>query len=142
MTFPEEIDFERPSPLDQLQVAFAMRIARDIVAADGLLDADEIKLLMTVFPDPLMRKCDFLEEDTQLSEAYHRAYVEAVRVLPLALETSQKLALISLFHEACMVDGVLHPAEMRVLRASAETLDLEESVLSEHLMRLDGSRRT
>ena len=98
MAFPEEIDIERPSPIEQLQVAFAVYIAREIVAADGILDIDEMRLLMLVFPDRLMRNCRFLGPDTRLTEAYHRAYVEAVRVLPIILDTEQKLELVTLFH--------------------------------------------
>ena len=145
MAFPSDIDLDRPSPIEQLQVAFAVRIARDIVAADGILDMDEMRLMMTVFPNRLMQKCRFVEDDTTLSRAYHRAYVESTRVLPLVLDTEQKLALISLFHRACVVDGELHPAEMRVLKASGESLKIDPDRLRDHLLglhRLERSSRS
>ncbi|MCB9678376.1 MAG: hypothetical protein H6737_24955 [Alphaproteobacteria bacterium] len=139
MAFPEEIDIERPSPIEQLQVAFAVYIAREIVAADGILDIDEMRLLMLVFPDRLMRNCRFLGPDTRLTEAYHRAYVEAVRVLPIILDTEQKLELVTLFHRTCVVDGELHPKELTVLRNAAKTLDIAAPVLKRHLTSLHGS---
>lgn len=142
MAFPTDIDLDRPSPVEQLQIAFAVRIARDIVAADGILDMDEMRLMMMVFPTRLMQKCRFIDDDTTLSRAYYRAYVESTRVLPLVLDTQQKLALISLFHRACVIDGELHPAEMRVLEASAESLKIDADLLREHLLGLHREEST
>ncbi|MEZ4323197.1 MAG: TerB family tellurite resistance protein [Myxococcota bacterium] len=142
MAFPDDLEIERPSPLDQLQVAFAVFIAREIVAADGILDIDEMRLLMMVFPDHLMRNCRFLGPDTRLTEAYHRAYVEAVRILPAVLDTQQKLDLVTLFHRTCVVDGELHPKELTVLRGAAKTLAIPPAVLKKHLASLHGSLTT
>lgn len=142
MPFPDDIDIERPSPLEQLQIAFACSIAREIVAADGILDIDEVRLLMMVFPDHLMRTCRFLGPDTRLTDAYHRAYVEAVRILPRVLDTSQKLDLVTLFHRTCVVDGELHPKELVVLRTGARALGLDDPTVRAHLASLPGSLTT
>jgi len=139
MPFPDDIELDRPSPIEQLQIAFAVFIAREIVAADGILDIDEMRLLMMVFPDRLMRNCRFLGPNTHLTEAYHRAYVEAIRVLPIILDTQQKLDLVTLFHRTCVVDGELHPKELHVLKGAAKTLQIPGSVLSKHLKALSGS---
>ena len=139
MAFPQDIDVDRPSPVEQLQVAFACHIAREIVAADGILDIDEMRLLMMVFPDDLMRNCRFLGPDTRLTEAYHRAYVESTRVLPQVLDAQQKLDLITLFHRTCVVDGELHPKEQVVLEGAAKTLDVPPARLHAHLAELHGS---
>lgn len=133
MPFPDDIDVERPSPLEQLQIAFACSVAREIVAADGLLDIEEVRLLTLVFPDRLMRNCRFLGPDDQLTDAFHRAYVESVRVLSKVLDTGQKLDLITLFHRTCVVDGELHPKEVVVLRASANTLGVDPEVVRRHV---------
>lgn len=142
MAFPNDIDPERPSPLEQLQIAFACSIAREIVAADGVLDIDEVRLLMLVFPDPLMRTCRFLGPDTRLTEAYHRAYVEATRILPKVLDTEQKLDLITLFHQTCVVDGELHPSELAVLHAGARALGIAPDTVARHLAGLNRSLTT
>jgi uncharacterized tellurite resistance protein B-like protein len=139
MPFPEDVEPDRPSPIEQLQIAFSVHIAREIVAADGILDIDEMKLLMMVFPDRLMRNCRFLGPDTKLTEAYHRAHVEAVRVLPRILDTQQKLDLIALFHRTCVVDGELHPKEMTVMRRAAQVLEVDPTLLRVHLKGLNSS---
>ncbi len=139
MPFPVDIDVERPSPVEQLQVAYACNIAREIVAADGILDIDEMRLLMMVFPDDLMRNCRFVGPDTRLTEAYHRAYVEATRVLPLVLDAQQKLELVTLFHRTCVVDGELHPKELVVLQRASKALDVPPARLQQHLAALHGS---
>jgi uncharacterized tellurite resistance protein B-like protein len=139
MPFPTDIDVERPSPLEQLQIAYACYIAREIVAADGILDIDEMRLLMMVFPDSLMRSCRFLGPDTRLTEAYHRAYVEATRILPLVLDAQQKLDLVTLFHRTCVVDGELHPKELVVLQRAAKNLAIPPVRLQRHLADLHGS---
>lgn len=139
MAFPDDIDPVRPSPIEQLQIAFAVHVARAIVAADGILDIDEVKLLMMVFPDELMRTCRFLGPDTELTEAFHRAHVEAMRVLPKILDKDQKLELITLFHRTCVVDGELHPKEITVLKQSAKALQLEAEVFSAHVKGLHKS---
>ena len=142
MAFPVDIDSSRPSPIEQLQIAFAVQIAREIVAADGILDIDEMRLLMLVFPDELMRACRFVGPDTNLTEAYHRAYVEALRVLPMILDTDQKLELLTLFHRTCVVDGELHPKELVVLRSAATSLGLDGTAVKTHLRTLHKSLTT
>lgn len=139
MGFPTEVDPDRPSPLEQLQIAFAVHIAREIVAADGILDIDEMNLLVMVFPDRLMRACRFVGPDTRLTEAFHRAHVEAMRVLPQVLDTDQKLELVTLFHRTCVVDGELHPAELAVLSGAAGALELDPLRLKAHLRGLHSS---
>lgn len=139
MAFPEDIDIDRPSPIEQLEIAFSVHVAREIVAADGILDIDEMKLLMMVFPDRLMRNCRFVGPDTRLTEAYHRAHVEAVRVLPKVLDTQQRLDLITLFHRTCVVDGELHPKELTVMRAAARVLEVDPTLLKIHLKGLNSS---
>ena len=139
MAFPADIDPEQPSPLEQLQIAFSAQIARDIVSADKILDIDEVRLLMLVFPDALMRNCNFLDEQTNLTDAFHRAYVEALRVLPRVLDRASKLDLVTLFHRTCVVDGELHPSELEVLTRAARALELDDATLERHLTTLHGS---
>ncbi|MCB9693495.1 MAG: TerB family tellurite resistance protein [Alphaproteobacteria bacterium] len=139
MPFPDDVDIDRPSPIEQLQIAFSVHIAREIVAADGILDIDEMKLLMLVFPDRLMRSCRFVGPDTELTEAFHRAHVEAVRTLPRILDTQQKLDLITLFHRTCVADGELHPKELSVLKGAARILEVDPMLLKVHLKGLHGS---
>ena len=142
MAFPDDVDASRPSPLEQLQIAFAAQIARDIVSADRILDIDEVRLLMMVFPDALMRSCHFLTAGTELTDAFHRAYVEALRVLPRVLDLDRKLELVTLFHRTCVVDGELHPSELDVLRRAARTLEIDDVTLQAHLDTLHGSLTT
>lgn len=139
MAFPDDVDASRPSPLEQLQIAFAAQIARDIVSADRILDIDEVRLLMMVFPDDLMRSCHFLDAGTELTDAFHRAYVEALRVLPRVLDRERKLDLVTLFHRTCAVDGEIHPSEVDVLKRAARTLEIDDVTLDAHLASLQGS---
>lgn len=136
LPFPAGVHPDCPSPIEQLQIAFAVSIARRIVEADGILDLDEMHLLVMVFPDRLLRACRFVGPDTSLTAAFHRAHVEALRVLPRILDTQQKLDLVTLFHRTCVVDGELHPQELVVLREAADTLVLDRSRVREHLKAL------
>lgn len=139
MPFPDDVDPVQPSPLDQLRIAFSAQIARDIVSADKILDIDEVRLLMLVFPDDLMRGCHFLDEQTNLTDGFHRAYVEALLVLPRVLDRASKLDLVTLFHRTCVVDGELHPSELEVLRRAARALEVDDATLEHHLRELHGS---
>ncbi len=138
MAFPGDIAMDAPSPLEQLQVAFAAQVAREIVAADGVIDIDETRLLLMVFPDTLMRSCRFVGAGQRLTEAFHRAHREALHVLPLVLDAGHKLDLVTLFHRTCVVDGVLHPKELAVLRRAAARLGLERAEVERHLRGLPG----
>jgi len=129
--FPDGVDPN--DELDQLRVAFTAFVAKLIVDADGIVDFGELKLMAQVFPDALLQKMGFLDENGGFTERYRNAYTQAIRVLPARLEMEQKLELITVFHRTCMADGELIQAELLVLREAAEVLGIPVSLLSRHL---------
>jgi uncharacterized tellurite resistance protein B-like protein len=138
MAFPDRVDLEQPSRLDRLQIAFAVKVARAIVDADGVLDLGEIELLTMAFPTPMMENAGFLDAQEQLTPAVDDAYRKAVSELPRILTMPEKLDLVSLFHRTCMADGELHPTELDILLKAAVMLDIDEETLRDHLRSLKG----
>lgn len=136
MPFPQGVATDDPTPLEQLQIAFAVQVARLIVHADGVIDIDEIGLLQLVFPNELLQKCGFTDERTRLTDRFRRVYDEAVVVLPRALTLDAKLDLVTLFHRAAMADGEVHGAELEVLELASRTLLIDDRDLMQHLAHL------
>lgn len=133
MTFPASSDPDNPSELDRLQVAFAVNVAKAIVDADGILHLDEISLLQMTFPNPWMRACGFINEDTQLTPEVGRWYQRARKELPRRLDLSERLNLVTLFHRTCLADGELHDAELQVLMDAARKLQIPRGEVRRHL---------
>ena len=122
-----------PTDLDRMRVAFAIQVAQRISNADGILDLSEIEWLMRLFPDDVLQACGFLDEHTHLTEATQTWARKARERLSAQLTTDQKLELISLFHEACMVDGEMHPREIQHLMRASRDLGLTREVVFAHI---------
>lgn len=126
-------DPAHPTDLDRMRVAFAIQVAQRISEADGILDLSEIEFLMRLFPDSVLRACGFLDEQTRLTDTARAWSDQARTALAKQLTTEQKLELVSLFHEACMVDGEMHPSEIRQLMQAAGDLGLSRDVVFAHI---------
>ncbi len=140
MAFPDGIDPIHPSRLDRLRVAFAARVARDIVDADGILDMSELDLLGRVFPDKLMRSCGFVDASGTLTHVFTQMADEASGVLNQELGLALKLELVSVFHEAAFADGISEDAELQVLEGAAEALGVTRIQLQRHVAALRAHR--
>ncbi len=138
MGFPDGIDISHPSRLDRLRVAFAAQVAKDVTEADGVLDLDEITLMMRVFPSALMTACGFVDERGELTAAFHEHQREAARILVIELGLALKLELITVFHAACFADGESMDAEVAVLKRAATQLGVTDHQLQRHLRLLRG----
>jgi uncharacterized tellurite resistance protein B-like protein len=139
MAFPDDADPNNPSELDRMRLAFAVFVGRRIAEADGILDIDEIDLLTLAFPNAWMETCGFIDENTQLTEACRRAYDDACKILPVSLNLTEKLDLITLFHRTCMADGKLHERELALLMSAAQLLHVPGADLRTHLLELRGT---
>jgi len=126
-------DPQHPTDLDRMRVAFAIQVAQRISEADGILDLSEIEFLMKLFPDSVLRACGFVDEHTQLTDTARTWSERARTALATQLTTEQKLSLITIFHEACMVDGEMHPSEIRQLMRAARDLGLSRDVVFAHI---------
>jgi len=140
MIFPTRLDPQRLSDTDKLCVAFGVYIAQQIVEADGLLDADELKLLTTVFPDELLTACGFLSSEGELTDVMHNARDEAIASLRMRLDLNSKLELVTFFHDTCVADGELHEKEFEILIHAASALGVTTTQLRGHLGSLQGMR--
>jgi uncharacterized tellurite resistance protein B-like protein len=125
-----------PTRIDRLRIAFAVRVARRIVDADGVLDLSEIELLARTFPSALLHRAGFLDRRDLLTPAVDRAYREALAELPGVLTLTEKLDLVTLFHRTCDADGDIHPRELDVLRDAAAMLAVPRRTLDRHLSTL------
>ena len=136
MPFPDDIDPAAPGPHDQMKLAFAVWIARMIANANGVLDLSEIRILNKRFPNDLLRKFELVDEMANPTATFKQVSRKAVGVLPDALELSEKLELVTIFHEVCMADKELAQSELLVLREASEALGVPVQVLSTHLSSL------
>ena len=130
------IENSSPTRIDRMRIAFAVRVARKIVDADGILDLTEIELLARTFPSALLRRAGFLDARDLLTPAVERAYRQALAELPQVLTLSEKLELVTLFHRTCDADGDIHPRELDVLREAAAMLAVPRPTLDTHLSTL------
>lgn len=138
MPFPDAVDRAHPSRLDGLQLAFAIRVAQQIVHADGVLDRHELDLLSRTFPIPMLAAAGLTDGRGALLPGYEEAWRVAQRELPRVLTLTEKLDLVTLFHRTCLVDGELHPAELAVLRRAAAALEVPDGTLEAHLLHVRG----
>lgn len=138
MPFPDGVNRYRPSRLDSLQLAFSIRIAQEIVYADGVLDKHELDLLSRTFPIPVLAAAELTDERGRLLPGFEGAWRVAVSELPRVLTLTEKLDLVTLFHRTCLVDGELHPDELEVLRRAARLLEVPDGTLDAHLLHVRG----
>ncbi|MFT4625701.1 MAG: putative tellurite resistance protein B-like protein [Myxococcota bacterium] len=133
MAFPHDLDPSARTPLDRLSLAFAVAVARSIADADGVYDADEIRILGRFFPDSLMREFSFVDERGELTESFVVAREQALLVLPDRLDESRKLEILHLLHHMAIADGELHEAEFRLLQQAADHLQFPLERLTAHI---------
>ena len=138
MGFPDTVNPTHPTRLDRMRIAFAVKVAREIVDADGVLDMGEIELLTRAFPTPLMQRVGFLDTRTRLTPEVEAVFADALRELPRVLTLTEKLELVTLFHRTCLADGELHPSELDILMRAARQLVIPERALDDHLHHLRG----
>ncbi len=131
----EEID-----DVTRLKVAFAYRVASMIAEADEDVDPKEMVLLTEAFPRELLDGLGFIDESEGFTSSYHEAILEALEVLPEALELREKLGLITLFTRMVYADGVLHAREAQLLIEAGEYLGLSREQIREHLAPLFASK--
>ncbi|TNE89628.1 MAG: hypothetical protein EP330_10700 [Deltaproteobacteria bacterium] len=116
---------------ERLKLAFATRIARSIVQADGVLDDREEQYLRENFGGEVLAKFG-LDEEAKLDQAMAEAEAE----LPGALGHHEKLALLSSFFAACWADGNVDVRELRALRDASELLGLHPQEVAGYLLKV------
>jgi hypothetical protein len=109
-----------------LELAFALEYATRIVAADGVESYDEFRMLGEIFPRPLLRQAEFLDDDGRLTERFREYQVMAHNVLPSTLSADEKRDLMQLLFAASVVDE-LAAEEMAPLMEAGVVLGMSES---------------
>lgn len=122
-------DSERHA-LERLKVGFGYAVAHEIIEADGVIEASEIRFVDENFPPAML--CRFGIND----ENYLEVRAEAEPVLAAELGHHEKLALLSLFYSACYADGRIELSELTALRSAAEAIGLERGEVAAYLQRL------
>lgn len=121
------IRFER----DRLKLAFATRVAREIVRADGVMDDREESYLSTHFGAEALAPFGLDDE-----EKFAAALEEADRKLPVLLGHHEKLALLSGFFAACWADGNVDVRELLALREASAVLGLQPQEVAGYLLKV------
>lgn len=117
--------------LERLKIAYAMRVAKRIVAADGIVDSDEKAFLAEAFPEAIIEVHALASE-----EALDQAADEAEACLKARLGYHEKLALLNTFYASCAADGHIDVSEVKVLREAAATLGLSHGEVVGYLARV------
>ena len=87
-----------------LELAFALEYATRIVAADGVESYEEFRMLGEIFPRPLLRQAEFLDDDGRLTARFREYQAMAHNVLPQQLSPDEKRDLMRLLFAAGAID--------------------------------------
>lgn len=123
-------------PVDQLKLAFAYHIVRQIVGADGEFGAAEQRWIARAFPPTTLETSGFLDRNL-LTMAFERALETALVELPQRLTLEEKLDLLETFLDASLADEQLHHTEGSLIVKAAELLGVPPDALDKHLDTLD-----
>jgi hypothetical protein len=114
------------SDLEQLQLAFAFHMVRELAGADAQLDRAELDWIRSTFPAGQLKAAGLIDVTGRTTplfdELRHRALVE----LPDLLSPEQKLDLIELVTKASAADGVLAAEEADAIAAVARILGVPD----------------
>jgi len=135
MSFPHDLESSPDQPLHRLSLAFAVSVARTMVQADGVYDANELQSLNEMFPNMLLRDFGFVDEDGQFNDDFVTANREALATLPEALDTNRKLEILSTLYRMASADGEFHESEFHLLQQAAARLSLSPEKLASHISR-------
>jgi uncharacterized tellurite resistance protein B-like protein len=122
-------NFER----GQLESVFAYHVVQSLVGADNLLTDSEVAFLQATYPLDQMVSDGFALETGELTDSFSAARSEALRWLPELLDLPQKLALVSTFMDACLVDGHLDRSESSMLVQASGLLGITPDEFDAHL---------
>ncbi len=118
---------------EALKLAFSYHALEQIIAADGILEPEELEFLKGTFPDDLMREAGYFDENGERTPRYHHALDEALIELPDRLTLGEKLCIVELFVDATIADGVFRHVESQVLQQAAIMLGVTTDEWSTHL---------
>lgn len=116
---------------DQLKLAFAHRVAEQVIEADGTVDDDERAFLERTFP-PEQLEALWLDDPAERAELADRAE----RELRDRLGYHEKLGLLSTFYAACYADGKVAVQELMVLKNASNALGLDRAEVVQYLQRM------
>ena len=136
MTFPKDVDPKHPDWWDREKLAFALWVSRLVSEADGGTDLSELVLISKLFPEATLHAFGFVDTNGELTKGFEEARIDAIKHLHRGLDVSEKLELVTVFHQICMADDRLVQAELLVLREAAEALGIDVKTLSTHLRAL------
>lgn len=116
-----------------LEAVFAYHVVERIVAADAHLDPTEVTFLQLTYPLEEMVRAGFARETGELTPLFLEARDEALELLPDLLSLKEKLDLVSMFLDACVVDGKLEATEGSLLFEAATALGIGADQFDAHL---------
>ncbi len=125
--------------LDELTVAFELRVVHMITTADEEVHPAEVAFLEQVFRADQLSAYGFLDtDDNRFTQRFSRAIEAAPAVLAHELDDDDKLEMMRFFFSACEADGQVDPREMSVVVQAARQIGMDQRALVAHLSRLVG----
>jgi uncharacterized tellurite resistance protein B-like protein len=122
---------------DLLELAFAYDVVRRLVGADDRIDPTEAAFLERTFPWAMLQARGLVGQDGAFTPEFEQAVKKAREVLPKALETEEKLALVSVFVGAAVADEYFDHAEGKVVLEAVHALGLSTDEFLTHIGKLD-----
>lgn len=119
----------------EMRLAFAYHLMQLVVSADGHLDAKELAFVEGIFPEDVLEKARFLDDEGEFTARYEAAKGEALLELPGQLDEAGKLGLVDLLIDASLADDHLEAREVQRIVHAGRLLDLTEDDVMTHLGR-------
>jgi uncharacterized tellurite resistance protein B-like protein len=114
------------SDLEQLQLAFAFHMVRELAGADAQLDQTELDWIRTTFPVAKLKAAGLVDVTGRATPLFDELRHRALSELPERLVPEQKLELIELIAKASAADGVLAAEEADAIAAVARILGVPD----------------
>jgi len=118
---------------EALKLAFSYHALEQIIAADGVLEPEELAFLEQTFPSELMKESGYMDDAGDKTPLYSHALDEALIELPDRLTLGEKLCIVEIFVDATIADGVFRHSESEVLQQAAIMLGVTTDEWSQHL---------
>lgn len=118
---------------DDLKLAFAWHVAREIMDADLEVAEGEVQWLAKHFPADALSTAGFTDASGDPTERYHSALGQALVQLPEMLEGGEKKQLLGTFFSATLADDEFKREEATALVKAAKLLGLSMADLDSFL---------
>jgi uncharacterized tellurite resistance protein B-like protein len=119
-----------PEQLERQQMAFLLKVALRIVAADNEVKTAELTAMDKLFPARELQRVGFVNENFEwVFSVIDKCFKEAKKSLPTALSHPERLAMIRKLADLSLADYSLTMREIRIVEDAAELMGINRNDL-------------